>query len=124
MGNGLGQTAVELPAHQTRLNDRPAVIEDAQLIDQTLRGQTEAFGQLVLKYQDRLFNTVFHVVGHAEDARDIVQEALVQAFLKLDSFEHRTRFIPGSIVSPSTWPWPIGGGGERRCRWTACGTDP
>ena len=65
------------------------MIDDDHLIDQTLRGQTEAFGQLVLKYQDRLFNTVFHVVGHAEDARDIVQEALVQAFLKLDSFEHR-----------------------------------
>ena len=68
------------------------MIDDAQLIEQTLRGQTEAFGQLVLKYQDRLFNTVFHVVGHAEDARDIVQEALVQAFLKLDSFEHRSAF--------------------------------
>ncbi len=68
------------------------MIDDAQLIDQTLRGQTEAFGPLVLKYQDRLFNTVFHVVGHAEDARDIVQEALVQAFLKLDSFEHRSAF--------------------------------
>ncbi len=66
--------------------------DDAQLIDQTLQGQTEAFGQLVLKYQDRLFNTVFHVVGHAEDARDIVQETLVQAFLKLESFEHRSAF--------------------------------
>jgi RNA polymerase sigma-70 factor (ECF subfamily) len=68
------------------------VIDDDHLIDQTLRGQTEAFGQLVLKYQDRLFNTVFHLVGHAEDARDIVQEALVQAFLKLESFEHRGEF--------------------------------
>jgi RNA polymerase sigma-70 factor (ECF subfamily) len=68
------------------------VIDDAQLIDENLQGQTEAFGQLVLKYQDRLFNSVFHVVGHAEDARDVVQEALVQAFLKLDSFEHRSAF--------------------------------
>jgi RNA polymerase sigma-70 factor (ECF subfamily) len=66
--------------------------DDAQLIDQTLRGRTEAFGQLVLRYQDRLFNTVFHLVGHAEDARDIVQETLVQAFLKLDSFGHRSAF--------------------------------
>jgi RNA polymerase sigma-70 factor, ECF subfamily len=68
------------------------VSDDAQLIEQTLGGHSEAFGQLVLKYQDRLFNTVFHVVGHAEDARDIVQEALVQAFLKLDSFRHRSAF--------------------------------
>ena len=66
--------------------------DDAQLIDQALHGQPEAFGQLVLKYQDRLYNTVFHVVGHAEDARDIVQEALVQAFLKLDSFRRHSAF--------------------------------
>lgn len=69
-----------------------AVSDDAQLIDQALAGHSEAFGQLVLKYQDRLYNTVFHVVGHAEDARDVVQEALVQAFLKLDSFKHRSAF--------------------------------
>ena len=66
--------------------------DDDQLIDLALKGQTEAFGQLVLKYQDRLYNTVFHVVGHAEDARDIVQEALVQAFLKLDSFRRHSAF--------------------------------
>ncbi|MEK6246824.1 MAG: RNA polymerase subunit sigma, partial [Planctomycetales bacterium] len=47
---------------------------------------------MVLKYQDRLYNTVFHVVGHAEDARDIVQEVLVQAFLKLDTFRQESAF--------------------------------
>ncbi len=80
--------------HPTRvLNFREtAVSDDAQLIDQTLAGQTEAFGELVLKYQDRLFNTVFHVVGHAEDARDIVQEALVQAFIKLETFRRQSAF--------------------------------
>ncbi len=66
--------------------------DDAHLIDQTLAGRTEAFGELVLKYQDRLFNTIFHVVGHAEDARDIVQETLVQAFLKLETFRRQSAF--------------------------------
>jgi RNA polymerase sigma-70 factor, ECF subfamily len=68
------------------------VSDDAQLIDQALHGHTDAFGQLVLKYQDRLFNTVFHVMGQAEDARDVVQEALVQAFLKLDTFRRDSAF--------------------------------
>jgi RNA polymerase sigma-70 factor (ECF subfamily) len=63
------------------------VNDDAQLIGQTLAGQTAAFGQLVQKYQDRLHNTVVHVVGSAEDAKDVVQEAFVQAFLKLESFQ-------------------------------------
>ncbi len=87
------KTRRELPAPNARPKfSETTVSDDAQLIDQALGGQSEAFGQLVLKYQDRLFNTVFHVVGHAEDARDIVQEALVQAFLKLESFRRESAF--------------------------------
>jgi RNA polymerase sigma-70 factor, ECF subfamily len=76
-----------------------AQLTDAQRIAQALAGRTEAFGQLVLKYQDRLFNSVVHMIGNAEDARDIVQEAFVQAFLKLDSFQQRSAF--------STWLYRI-----------------
>jgi RNA polymerase sigma-70 factor (ECF subfamily) len=68
------------------------VSDDAQLIQETLAGKTAAFGQLVRKYQDRLFNTVLHVVGEAEDAQDVVQEAFVQAFLKLDTFQRTSAF--------------------------------
>jgi RNA polymerase sigma-70 factor (ECF subfamily) len=70
----------------------PAVNDDGQLIDQTLAGQSAAFGDLVRKYQDRLYNTVVHVVGNAEDARDVVQDALVQAFVKLDTFQRSSAF--------------------------------
>jgi RNA polymerase sigma-70 factor, ECF subfamily len=70
----------------------PVSDDDASLIDETLNGQSEAFGRLVLRYQDRLYNTVFHIVGHAEDAADIVQETFVQAFLKLKSFQRRSEF--------------------------------
>ena len=66
--------------------------DDAQLIGQALAGQTAAFGQLVQRYQDRLHNTVVHVVGNAEDAKDVVQEAFVQAFLKLESFQGASAF--------------------------------
>ena len=68
------------------------VNDDAQLIGQALAGHTAAFGQLVQKYQDRLHNTVVHVVGNAEDAKDVVQEAFVQAFLKLESFQGASAF--------------------------------
>jgi RNA polymerase sigma-70 factor (ECF subfamily) len=68
------------------------VNDDAQLISQALAGQTAAFGQLVEKYQDRLYNTLVHVAGNAEDAKDVVQEAFVQAFLKLESFQGASAF--------------------------------
>ena len=70
----------------------PAVNDDAQLIDETLAGHSEAFGRLVQKYQDRLYNTFVHVAGNAEDARDVVQDAFVQAFLKLDTFKGSSAF--------------------------------
>lgn len=66
--------------------------DDAELIAEALAGKSAAFGQLVQKYQDRLYNTVVHVVGSTEDARDVVQEALVQAFLKLDTFRGASAF--------------------------------
>ena len=66
--------------------------DDAQLIDATLSGDSAAYGQLVLKYQDRLYNTLLHVVGSPEDALDLVQDALVQAFLKLDTFRGTSAF--------------------------------
>ena len=66
--------------------------DDAQLIDETLAGRPAAFGQLVEKYQDRLYNTIVHVAGSTEDALDVVQDAFVQAFLKLDTFRHSSAF--------------------------------
>jgi RNA polymerase sigma-70 factor, ECF subfamily len=68
------------------------VKDDAQLIDEALSGGSAAFGQLVTKYQDRLYNTIAHVVGCREEAYDVVQDAFVQAFLKLDSFHRAAAF--------------------------------
>ena len=66
--------------------------DDAQLITDTLAGDTEAFGQLVNKYQSRLFNTLFQVTRNREEAEDVMQEAFVQAFVKLDSFQGNSAF--------------------------------
>jgi RNA polymerase sigma-70 factor (ECF subfamily) len=66
--------------------------DDAQLIDAALAGQTASFGELVTKYQDRLYNSVLHVIGSADEAYDVVQDAFVQAFVKLDSFSRQAAF--------------------------------
>jgi RNA polymerase sigma-70 factor, ECF subfamily len=68
------------------------VNDDAQLIDEALAGHSVAFGRLVTKYQDRLYNSLVHVVGSAEEARDVVQDAFVQAFIKLESFHRSSAF--------------------------------
>ncbi len=66
--------------------------DDNQLIAETLAGHSAAFGQLVSKYQDRLYNTLVHITGHADEAYDVVQDAFVQAYLKLSSFERQAAF--------------------------------
>ncbi len=66
--------------------------DDATLITDALRGNTEAFGQLVCRYQDRLYNAIVHLVGSCDEAYDVVQDAFVQAFVKLASFEGASAF--------------------------------
>jgi len=68
------------------------VKDDLLLIDEALSGDSAAFGQLVTRYQDRLYHTIVHVVGCAEDARDVVQDAFVQAFVKLETFQGNSAF--------------------------------
>lgn len=67
--------------------------DDQLLIDRALLGEREAFGELVIRYQDRLFNSMLGVTGAAEEAEDVVQEALVRAFLKLDTFRSHSQFF-------------------------------
>ena len=66
--------------------------DDASLIAATLAGDTAAFGRLVGLYQDRLYNSLVRVLGSAEDAADIVQDAFVQAYTKLDTFRGSSAF--------------------------------
>jgi len=68
------------------------VKDDALLIEEALEGDSEAFGQLVRKYQDRLYNTLAHMVGCRTEAEDVTQEAFVQAYLKLDTFRQDSKF--------------------------------
>jgi RNA polymerase sigma-70 factor (ECF subfamily) len=66
--------------------------EDHKLIEECLAGRTDAFGQLVLRYQDRLYNTLVRLVGSSDEARDVAQESFVHAFTKLDTFRGESQF--------------------------------
>ena len=66
--------------------------DDAQLIDDSLAGQSAAFGQLVTKYQDRLYNALVHVTGSTHEAEEVTQDAMLQAYSKLDSFRGNSSF--------------------------------
>jgi RNA polymerase sigma-70 factor (ECF subfamily) len=65
---------------------------DQELIADCLSGQTHAFGDLVARYQNRLFNTLVTVLGSVEDAHDVAQDAFVSAFQKLHTFRGHSAF--------------------------------
>lgn len=65
---------------------------DGDIIRACQRGDEEAFAQLVSRYQDRAFWVAYNLVGNAEDARDIGQEAFVRVFRALDRFDFNMSF--------------------------------
>lgn len=67
--------------------------DDTELITRCRRGDSAAYGELVRRYQDRLYNTVYRLVGHEEDARDAVQDAFLSAYQSLRKFKGDSRFF-------------------------------
>jgi len=66
--------------------------EDTVLIDRCRKGDMQAFGLLVAKYQDRLFNMVYRMCGRRADAEELAQEAFLKALQNLPKFRGQSRF--------------------------------
>lgn len=67
-------------------------MDDSTLIEATLAGNVEAFGTLVRTYQHVLVASARHLTRNAEDAEDLAQEALVDAYRNLRSLKDRGKF--------------------------------
>lgn len=61
-------------------------MEDSQLVERAARGDQDAYGELVRRYQDVAFRTAYLVVGDAAEAEDAAQEAFVKAYYALHRF--------------------------------------
>jgi RNA polymerase sigma-70 factor (ECF subfamily) len=65
---------------------------DAELAAAGGQGDAAAFGELVLRHQDRAFNLAFRLTGSREDAADAVQEAFLKAYRRMPSFRRQSSF--------------------------------
>jgi len=72
--------------------NQPVAFDDAALVAECRKGRMEAFGSLVAKYQDRLYNTLLRFCGDRDEAADLCQEAFVRAMEKISGFRSRSRF--------------------------------
>jgi len=65
---------------------------DRKLISRFLKGDEEAFGMLMSRYEKPLYFFICRMVGNHEDAADICQRTFVQVFLKVRGFLARSSF--------------------------------
>ena len=71
----------------------PQEADDAELVRQTLQGDTGAFESLIQRHQRPLFTVAYRMLGNREDAADAVQSALVKAYEHLARFDARHKFF-------------------------------
>ena len=65
---------------------------DLDLIQRCQGGESAAFNELVLRHQDRIYNTALRFAGNAEDAADIAQQAFLNAFRSIREFKGGASF--------------------------------
>jgi RNA polymerase sigma-70 factor (ECF subfamily) len=90
-GSPRPQAALLIPVSPSSKARR--VKTETELIQEALAGNSQSYGELVERFQDRLFNAMLHVVGSPDEAEDVVQDSFVQAYIKLDTFQGNSQFF-------------------------------
>jgi RNA polymerase sigma factor (sigma-70 family) len=70
--------------------DAPAVEMD--LVRRAQRGDLKAYDELVQRYQQRIYATVYHMTSNHEDANDLAQDSFIKAYQALKSFKGGSSF--------------------------------
>lgn len=73
--------------------------EDTEIVSLCKKGDTDAFEVLVNKYQKKMLNIAYRMIGDYDDACEIVQDAFVSAFKNMRHFRAEAKF--------STWLYTI-----------------
>lgn len=74
-------------------------LSDSELIYRINNGDEKAFNDLIERYQNRVYNTAFRILGNHEDARDLAQESFIKIYKNLKNFQGKSSF--------STWIYRI-----------------
>ena len=69
-----------------------AGIDESVLVAQSREGDARAFGELVRRYEGKIFRLAQHVTQNREDAEDVLQETFMKAYEHLDQFQGNSKF--------------------------------
>jgi RNA polymerase sigma-70 factor (ECF subfamily) len=73
-------------------SESPAPTEEMELVRRARRGDLQAYDELVRRYQERIYATVYNMTSNHEDANDLAQESFIKAFQALKSFKGGSSF--------------------------------
>jgi len=80
------------PAERNDSEAPSAPAEEMVLVDRARHGDLKAYDELVRRYQERIYATIYHMTSNHEDANDLAQESFVKAFQALKSFKGGSSF--------------------------------
>ena len=66
--------------------------DDAVLVERCRKGDSEALEQLIIKYQNRIYNVILRMCRNTDDAAELTQETFVKIIQKINEFEGRSSF--------------------------------
>lgn len=84
---------------QAGLSPEDTAIDDLELVEQFRAGDMRAFDALLARYENRIYNFSYRMVGDAQNARDLTQDIFLRAFRYLNNFRGDGKF--------STWLFTI-----------------
>ncbi|MBP7276458.1 MAG: RNA polymerase sigma factor [Kiritimatiellae bacterium] len=67
-------------------------ISDAALVEASLQGDRESFGELVRRYRDVVYHLAYRMAGNRADADDLAQDTFVRAYDRLALYRHEYAF--------------------------------
>ncbi|MDH4201671.1 MAG: sigma-70 family RNA polymerase sigma factor [Phycisphaerae bacterium] len=67
-------------------------LDDAQLVRRCQRGEREAMACLIVKYQDRVYNTIYKICQNRDDAAELTQDTFVKVLENITTFRKESSF--------------------------------
>jgi RNA polymerase sigma-70 factor, ECF subfamily len=70
----------------------PEISEELSLVNRARAGDSNAFGELVQKYERKIYRLAKNITQNDEDAEDVLQDTFIKAYEHLDSFQGNSKF--------------------------------
>ncbi len=75
------------------VSDAEHAADELALVRRAQAGELEAFEELVRRYQERIYSTIYHMTANHEDASDLAQETFIKAYEALKTFKGHSSFF-------------------------------